>query len=225
MRLWYYFHYIVLRILFRLAFRLERYGEAQVPLTGPVLFISNHQSYLDPILCGISIHRELDYIARESLFKNRYFGWLIRSVNAFPIQRDQADIAAIRSIITRLEAGRAIVLYPEGTRSSDGSIRTIKSGFDLIARKAKPTVVPVIIDGAFEAWPRTQKLPSPKKIRVCFGTPWTPEEVKQLGREAFVTQVNQRLREMQNEFRSRFGKLPFDYEALTAEDGPNADGK
>jgi len=225
MRLWYRLNQSSLWGLLKIFFRFRAYGTEHIPRQGPVLFVSNHQSYLDPMLCGVPVPRELDYVARDSLFKNRFFARLISSVNAFPIQRDQADLAAIRSIIARLQQGRAIVLFPEGTRTGDGRISVIKSGFDLIARKAQAAVVPLVIDGAFEAWPRTQKLPSPRKIRVLYGPAWSPEQIRRLGREEFVLQVNQCLRDLQSELRRRFGKTPFVYEPLTLADAEKNHGE
>ncbi len=213
MRWWYRWNQILSQVIFCALFRIRIINRGQVPLSGPVLLVSNHQSFLDPVLCGVGLHRELDYIARDSLFRNPLFAWLIRSLNAFPIQRDQADLGAIRTIIDRLRQGRAIVLFPEATRTRDGRIRTIKSGFDLIARKARATVVPVVIDGAFEAWPRTQPLFSTGNIKVLYGEAISPEQLRQLGRDELVTLINQRLRAMQTELRRRYGRRAFTYDA------------
>jgi len=161
MRLWYKFWQVASMVVFCGFFRVRVFGRENVPLTGPVILLCNHQSFLDPILCGLGLQRELDYVARDSLFHNRWFGKYISSLNAFPIQRDRADVAAIKLIIERLKNDRAIVLFPESTRTPDGKIRPIKSGFELIARKSRATTVPVVVDGAFEAWSRHQRLPAP----------------------------------------------------------------
>ena len=186
-------------------------GRGHVPRTGPVLLLCNHQSYLDPILCGLGLPRELDYVARESLFRNRLFGRYISSLNAFPIQRGQADIGAIKTILRRLHDGRAVVLFPEATRTVDGRIRPIKSGFALIARRAQVPTVPVVVDGAYEAWPRHCAWPSLARIYVMFGEPITPEQIGQLDRSELVELINGRLRVMQGELRRRYQRPAYSY--------------
>jgi len=212
MRLYYSFWQRGSQVVFSALYNVRVFGRENIPIDGGMLLLSNHQSFLDPMLCGLSLPREMDYMARDSLFHNRWFGRYIRSVNAFPVHRGKADTRAIKEIIRRLKAGRAVMMFPEATRTEDGRIRTIKSGFELIARRSGATTVPVVIDGAFEVWPRHQILPGMGRINVQIGQAITPEEAKELGRDKFVAEVNRRLRTMQNELRQRFGKEPFDYE-------------
>jgi len=211
MRRWYQFWQRSSQVVFSACLGVRVFGRENVPKSGPALLLSNHQSFLDPVLCGMGLPRELDYIARDSLFQNRGFAWYIRSLNAFPIQRDQADLAAVRTIIKRLRSGRAVVLFPEATRTRDGRIRPIKGGFELIVRKANAPAVPVVIDGAFEAWPRTQPLPSLGRITVSYGKPITPQQAETLRREELVELLNGRLREMQTRIRQRTGKPTYNY--------------
>ncbi|MCP4707210.1 MAG: 1-acyl-sn-glycerol-3-phosphate acyltransferase [Planctomycetes bacterium] len=212
MRLWYRGWQWASQVGFTCYFGLRIFQRENVPKEGPVLLVSNHQSFLDPVLCGIGLPRELDYIARDSLFRNRLFARYIRSLNAFPIQRGQADIAAIRTVVNRLQQGRAMVLFPEGTRTRDGRISPLKSGFELISRRSGATTVPVVIDGAFETWPRTKKIFSMGQIKVIFGEPVTPEQIKTMNRQDFVNLINQRMYRMHNEIRCRYGKTPFNYD-------------
>jgi len=212
MKLFYALCQQLLRVLFSATINVRSHGRENVPLTGPVLLVSNHQSYLDPVLCGLGLNRELDYMARESLFGNRYFRRLIESLNAFPVRRGQADVAAIKEIIHRLRAGRAVVVFPEATRTGDGLIKKIKPGFDLIARRSGGTTVPVVIEGAYEVWPRHKKLPGVGRIQVMYGRAITPQETKLMSREQFITCINERLRQMQNQLRRQYGKIPYEYE-------------
>jgi len=200
------------RVVFTAFFKVRVFGRENVPRQGPVLLAGNHQSYLDPVLCGMGLARELDYMARDSLFRNKIFGAYISSLNAFPIQRDQADIKAIKQIISRLQDKRAVVLFPEATRTADGRIGKIKSGIELIARRGKATTLPVVIDGAFEAWPRHQKLPAPGTIFVQYGEPITPEQTRQMGRDEYVKRLNRQMRQMQHDLRKRIGKKPYQYD-------------
>ncbi|MCF7958308.1 MAG: 1-acyl-sn-glycerol-3-phosphate acyltransferase [Phycisphaerae bacterium] len=200
-----------MRIMFSALFKSQAYNRHNVPLEGPVLLVSNHQSFLDPMLCGAGINREAYYMARDTLFKNPVFGAMLRSVNSFPVQRDKADVKAIKDIINRLKSGKVVTMFPEGTRTTDGKIQPFKSGFDVIARRSKATTVPVVIDGAYEAWPRHQLFPAMGTIRVMYGQPITPQECKTLSREEFVARINQQLCQMQNELRTRYGRPPLDY--------------
>jgi 1-acyl-sn-glycerol-3-phosphate acyltransferase len=211
MRRWYQFWQRSSQVVLSAYLSVRVFGRENVPKSGPALLLSNHQSFLDPVLCGMGLPRELDYIARNSLFRNRWFAGYIRSLNAFPIQRDRADLAAVHTIIKRLRSGRAIVLFPEATRTRDGRIRPIKGGFVLIARKAKAPTIPVVIDGAFEAWPRNQRLPSLGCITVSYGKPITPQQAKTLSRQELVELLNCRLREMQTLIRRRTGKPTYNY--------------
>jgi 1-acyl-sn-glycerol-3-phosphate acyltransferase len=213
MRYWYRGWQYAAQVGFSAFFNIRVLNRENVPLEGPVLLVSNHQSFLDPVLCGIGLHRELDYIARDNLFENRLFARYIRSLNAFPIQRGQADIAAIRTIVERLRQGRAVVLFPEATRTRDGRIRPIKGGFELIARRSGATTVPVVIDGAFDAWPRHQRIMSMGRIKVMYGRSVTAREAADMDRGVFVRQINQSLRRMQTELRYRYGKKPYNYTA------------
>ncbi len=220
MRKW----YILCRHWCRLYFNLLHFGRAYnrhlVPLAGPVLFVSNHQSFFDPILVGYGLDREVDYMARDTLFKNPFFEKLIRSLNAFPVKRGEADLAAIKETLRRLKDQRAVLLFPEATRTQDGRIREFKPGLALLARKANCPILPVVIDGAYEAWPRTSPVPMPlNPIHVMYGYPILPEDVKKYPPEQFVKIIHQIMIKMQSDIRTNAGKRPYNYaEELPVED-------
>src|ERR1035438_5296497 len=98
-------------------------------------------------------------MARDSLFKGGVLSYLLELWNAFPVKRGSADLTAIRMAVERLDSGHMVNIFPEGTRSEDGSIGNVASGFSLILRRCKAEValVPVLIDGAYGAWPRKAK--------------------------------------------------------------------
>jgi 1-acyl-sn-glycerol-3-phosphate acyltransferase len=193
-------------------FRYRVYGRENVPPEGPVILASNHQSFLDPVFCGVGVKRHLVYVARDTLFRWRLFGFLIHSVNAIPIGRDKADIAAMRAIIARLREGAAVCLYPEGTRTRDGRIVPVKAGFGLLCRRAKAVVVPVLIDGGFETWPRHKRLLTPGAIMVHFGKPMSPAQIETMTNEELADHLTRTLRQMQHDARLQQGKKPYDYE-------------
>ncbi|HNS22277.1 MAG TPA: (d)CMP kinase [Sedimentisphaerales bacterium] len=209
---WYWIARSVCWVFCKVFFRYRAYGRENLPRTGAFILAGNHQSFLDPVFCGIAVKRHVTYMARDTLFKHWFFGRLIASVNAIPLSRDKADIAVMRLVIDRLRQGAAVCLYPEGTRTSDGRISPFKPGFGLLCRRSKATVVPVLIDGAFECWPRHKKLFSPGSIVVQFGKPLPPEQVATMDNEQLADAVTQILREMQREVRLKQGKQPYEYE-------------
>ena len=211
LRLWYHIARFMCAIVVCLPYRVQVYGRENLPKTGPVLVLSNHQSFLDPLFGQAMIGRRFLFLARNTLFKNRFFGALLRSISVIPIKRGQSDMATIKKVINELKRGRSVCLYPEGTRTSDGKIADMKPGVALLSRRSGVKVVPSVIDGAFECWPRHKKFPSLGKITVSYGEPITSEKVKELGDEAFAALLTERLRKMQNELRMKSGKQPFDY--------------
>jgi 1-acyl-sn-glycerol-3-phosphate acyltransferase len=215
LRLWYHIARIACAIVICLPYRVRIYGRRNIPKTGPVLVLSNHQSFLDSIFGQAMIGRRFLFLARDTLFKNRFFGALLRSISVIPIKRGQSDMATIKKVINELKRGRSVCLYPEGTRTWDGRIADMKPGVALLSRRSGAKVVPSVIDGAFECWPRHKKLPSLGKIAVCYGEPITSEKVKELGDEGFAAMLTARLRTMQNELRAKSGKEPYDYNSTT----------
>ena len=188
---------LLCRAIWRTAFRLEVSGLENVPPEGQgVLLASNHQSFLDPITIGVALRREINPVARESLFHNPLFRSLIRYLNAFPIQRSSADMAAVREGIRRLKNADALVLFPEATRTRDGRIGRISPGFALLAKKACVPIVPVLIDGAFECWPRSRKLPRPGRMSVTYGVPITTAQQGDLKPREVADVLKQRLAEL-----------------------------
>ncbi|MGR3296029.1 MAG: lysophospholipid acyltransferase family protein [Candidatus Bathyanammoxibius sp.] len=170
--IWYGFMGALLRVLFPAFLRYRSFGRDNVPCSGGVLIVSNHQSYMDPLLIGVGLLRQINIMARRSLFhKSVLFRWLIQSLNAFPLNDDRVDIGAMREAIRRLKAGKVVLMFPEGTRTKDGSIGDIHPGVAVIAKRSGAPVVPAVIHGAFEAWPRTNKFFRFHPVKVAFGRP------------------------------------------------------
>jgi len=186
-------------------------GLENVPEDGSLLMISNHQSFLDPMLCGVYLDRPVSFLARDTLYKG-IFGWIIRSVDTIPVKRGEADIGAMKAVIEKLKNGRCVCLFPEGTRTQDGRISAFKPGFGLLCRRGGAAVVPVVIDGAFEAWPRHKKFfTRGAAITVSYGKCITAEQVKDMSNEALADELTVSLRRMQSDCRKRSGKEPFEY--------------
>jgi len=209
---WFRFARWVCKVFCKLFFQIRVYDEENVPKEGALVLVGNHQSYLDPVFCGIPLKRPLYFLARDTLFANRLFGWLISSVNTIPVKRGTADLSAMKKIIGKLKEGSGVCLFPEATRTKDGKITPFKPGFGLLCRRGEAAVVPVLIDGAFECWPRHKKIFSPGgRIVVCYGKAITAEQVKSMSDKELAENLTDTLRRMQNDCRVKQGKEPYNY--------------
>ena len=210
--LWFRFARWLCKIFCIACFRFRVYGIENIPSEGAFILAANHQSFLDPLFCGIALKRPLHFLARDSLFKHWLFGPMIASVNTVPVRRGEADIGAIRIIIARLKEGRGVCLFPEGTRTTDGRIASFKPGFGLLYRRTGAVVVPVLVDGAYECWPRHRKLPIfGSHITVHYGKPITAAQTKAIEERELAAVITETLRAMQAEVRIRQGKQPYQY--------------
>ncbi len=167
-----------------------------LPDRGGLIVLSSHQSHLDPLLLGLACDRRLSSLARSSLYKFKPFGAIITALDAVPIDRESSAVAAMKTVIRRLEGGAAVIIFPEGTRTPDGRLGEIKSGFALIAKRARVPIVPVAIVGAWECWPKTRRFPRPGRVRVEFGRLIQPEEIAALDERALVEICTARLVEL-----------------------------
>lgn len=191
--------------------RFER--QHPFPEKGPVLVVANHQSFLDPPLVGLSSGRRLVYLARKGLFSNPVFAGLIRSLNAVPIDQDGVGKEGIKTILGELAKGKAVLVFPEGSRTPDGQIHPFKPGVHLLIKRSHALVVPAGIAGAYEAWPTWRKYPLPapvflppseRSIGVVLGKPFPSEQLAQMPREKALETLRQeisRLKERAEEIR------------------------
>ena len=203
------FGYAVIRVLARLVgvlfFRIRCRGRQHIPTTGSVLVCSNHQSYLDPVLVGLAMDRRLNYLARQSLFRFTLFRWLIEFLDAIPIDREGLGLAGLRESMRRIKRGEMVLIFPEGTRTSDGSVLPLQPGFCALARRGGVSVLPVGLDGAFDSWPRTAKIPKLSPIHVCIGPMLTPQDICELDDASLVDELAHRIRDCHS--RAQRGRL------------------
>jgi 1-acyl-sn-glycerol-3-phosphate acyltransferase len=193
----------ICRFVATVFFDLKVYGAYHVPKTGGALVISNHQSYLDPVILALGLDRTLNYMAKSQLFKNPVFAWLIRSLNAFPVEQGAGDIGAVKESIARLQGGFLLNVFPEGSRTEDGEILPMEKGVALLIRRAKVPVVPAVITGSFEAWPKSRKRPRSYPIRVVYGPPLN---LTNMDRDEILATIDKTLRKMYDDLRA--GKIP-----------------
>jgi len=164
-----------------------------LPESGGLIVLSSHQSHLDPLLLGLACNRRLSSLARSSLYAFKPFGAVITALDAVPIDRNSSAVAAMKAVIRRLEAGAAVVIFPEGTRTPNGRLGQLQSGFALMAKRARVPIVPVAIVGAWECWPKSRILPRPGRIRLEFGRLITVEEIAAMDERQLVAECAVRI--------------------------------
>ena len=170
-------------------FRIRLFFKENVPLQGGLLFVSNHQSYLDPIFCTVGIAREFHYLARDSLFVIPFFARLIRSLNAFPVGRDRQFKSSHSTGSQFLTEGKALVIFAEGTRTRNGKIQRFHPGAAKFAHRNQIPLIPVYIHGAYQAYPKGIFFPFPRSVHVFYGKPIEVKEYELLD----VSQLTQLL--------------------------------
>lgn len=154
---------------------------------GPALIVCNHVSYLDPPMVGISFRKEIWFLARKSLFRG-FGAWLYPRLNVIPVDQDQPDMTGLKNIIRLLQRGERVLLFPEGSRSWDGTPQKGEPGVGLVIAKTGVPVQPLRIFGAHEAMPRGATLPRPGKIKVVVGEPvvFSDEERATKGKDGYL---------------------------------------
>jgi glycerol-3-phosphate dehydrogenase (NAD(P)+) len=160
-----------------LYWRLSRIGREHVPASGPVIFVSNHRSFIDPFIVGLCNRRPVYYVAKEELFRNRLLGWFLGSLGAFPVKRGAGDADFVETAKAILERGDPVLIFPEGTRTRPGALGKPKRGVGRLALETGATVVPVAIKGT-EAIRKGIRI-RPHKIRVRIGAPLNFPKVDQ----------------------------------------------
>jgi 1-acyl-sn-glycerol-3-phosphate acyltransferase len=178
------------------SYRFE--GRRNIPRTGAALLIANHQSYLDPPAAGCATRRHVSFLARKTLFRNRFFGGLIRRCNAVPVDQEGIAKEGLKAILEHLKAGEAVLVFPEGERTFTGEIQPLRPGILMLLKRIDVPIVPIGIAGAFDAWPRTRKWPrfSPlflpptgADIAVSVGEPIPAAHFRQLSRSEVLTEL------------------------------------
>ena len=179
-------------VFFRIWFRWKVLHRDRVPPEGGVILASNHVSYLDPVYVVSALQRMVVGLARESAFNVPLGGRILRSWRVIPV--DQTGTGrGLKTFLSRLRGGDAVVMYPEGTRSPTGQIRAPQPGIGLIIIKSTAPVVPIKLFGAYEAYARHHWLPRPYQVQIKFGEPL---DFADLRAEAKQTKDKERLKEI-----------------------------
>jgi len=187
---------VIARILTVLWFRIRVDGRHHLPTEGGAMLLSTHQSVMDPVLVGLACNRNLNFLARHTLFRNRAFAFLLTVLDSIEIDRERGGLTGLKEMLSRLKRGELVLLFPEGTRTLDGSILPIKPGFIPVAKRSEVPLVPVAVVGAFECMPKGAKWIYPKPIAVVFGKPISAEEYLQLSDEELLIRVEKSLSDL-----------------------------
>ena len=174
---------------------------------GGVILASNHASFLDPPLVGSGLQRDINYLARESLFRFPGIGALLRSWNAVPVDRDGGGAKGLKAILDRLLHDGAIILFPEGTRTKDGQLQPARSGIGLTVIKSAAPVVPVRVFGTFEAYGRHVKFPRPHRVILKYGRPMNFEALRAEAKTCDKARLKEIYQQVADEIMAAIGKL------------------
>jgi glycerol-3-phosphate dehydrogenase (NAD(P)+) len=156
----------VFQPFFHLYFRMSRIGREHIPASGPVIFASNHRSFLDPFVIATVARRPLYYVAKRELFRHRLAAWWLNSLGAFPVDRGAGDTQMIATVKAILERGDCVLIFPEGTRVRPGALGRPKRGVGRLALETGAPVVPVAVFGTEEIRKGWRIRPHKVRIRV-----------------------------------------------------------
>lgn len=164
--------------LYKLVFWIRLEGKENLPEGDGMLFCSNHLSNLDPPTVAVMVPRKLRFLAKEELFHNKPFAWLIRHLGATPITRGGADVSAVKTCIRILRGGENLLMFPQGTRRKVLREKDVKPGAIVIAQRSGVPIVPLAICGKYRPFSR---------MKVKIGKCITQEEVSQIMNDEAVT--------------------------------------
>lgn len=160
---WYGFARFVVSVTFPLFLPTEVVGNENIPVDGPCIICSNHQSFLDPLLLAWVVRKDIRFMAKKELFDSKLLGWLMRRLQAIPVDRGANDLNAIRASMTVLKNNEYLGIFPEGHRYTDGQLHEFQNGVSLLVTRSKAKVVPIMIHGNYRIF---------RKVRVVIGEPF-----------------------------------------------------
>ena len=178
----------------RVLWQIEFVGVENIPAHGGVVIAANHQTYLDPFWLSLQIKRPIRYLARSAAFRWPLVGRCLTWLGAWPLALEGSDPAAIRRSLQWLREGGAVVIFPEGGRStSTGEMERFKAGAVRLALEANVPILPVTIKGGNRIWPRGWRLPHLGKVVVTYHPLYHPTPPPEEETRAFARRESERL--------------------------------
>lgn len=177
-RTWFYVSQWILLQIARVFWFLRARGRGHIPREGPMLLAANHGSFLDPLFVGGPPPRIVRFVARSSLAKVPLIGWWMRRVGTVFVDRDAPALTSLKAMVSVLNNGQAMIVFPEGSRTRNGDLGPFKPGIRVLVKKSGAAVVPVGIRGSFHVFPPGRRFPRLfRRCSVTYGAPMTAEEV------------------------------------------------
>ena len=178
------------RVLWKIEFR----GVENIPAQGGVIVASNHQTYLDPFWLSLLIKRPTRYLAWSDAFRWPVVGKGLVWLGAWPLALEGSDPAAIRRSLQWLRDGGAVVIFPEGARSTEtGALERFKAGAVRLALEAQVPILPVTIKGGNRVWPKGWRFPRFGKVVVTYHPPYYVEQCANEETRACARRESERL--------------------------------
>ncbi len=165
--------FVIMKVTSLLFCPFRAVGRENIPSRGAFIFACNHQSNVDPVLVGLNVKRVVHYMAKDSLFKNPVFGFVLRGCGAFPVKRGRIDKGALKEALGYLESGEPLLIFPQGTRRKAGEERKVNPGLGFLAVKSGVPVVPVRLIGTDKVLPKGAKWFHRHPVTLVFGKPLT----------------------------------------------------
>ncbi len=163
-------------VIFKALYRTEVIGLEKVPEDERIVICANHKSNLDPILLSSNFKRQIHWMAKKELSSNFFMRWLVDTLGAFFVDRNSADIKAMKTAMRLLKEKEIVGIFPEGTRVKEVDLANAKSGVALIAHRTKSVVVPCYIDGNYKIF---------RKMRIIFRDPIDLKELPKQSSEEY----------------------------------------
>ncbi len=170
-RLFYRFARFILCDGIRFYTRMIIVGQENIPTDGPFVLAPTHRSYIDTPIAGVLYTRRMRFMGKGEMWHNRWFGWIISALGAFPVRRGQADREALKRCVEVLESGEPLVLFPEGERKDGPVIQPLFDGAAYVAARGRVPIIPVGIGGSAQVMPRHAKFVYPRRTCVIVGEP------------------------------------------------------
>ncbi len=162
-------------------FRLRVHGKENLPSEGPIIVALNHKSFWDPVLAISVLPRRLNFMAKKELFNNPILGGILKWAGAFPVARGTSDLGAIKTSLSILRAGKALAIFPEGTRVKNDQPHAAKAGVAMIAEKTGAPIVPVAIAGKYRFLSKVDLyIGEPVSVKSQDGTKLSGEELQKI---------------------------------------------